>query len=205
LNDEVIVWCSNDYLGMGQHPTVLEAMRDALERDGAGRTCNISGISHYHVLLEGELAELHGKEKPLLFTSEYVANEAAIATLARQIPGCRENLLFGTALPDTFDHGGVVPTHRRRQSPSLKIDKQERKSRLRSGSGIGWILETRPLGRISCGLAMGGSENSHWLLLDARDQRGRWLGRNNIEPAQRKRSRLGRWHAPSQHREVARA
>ena len=134
---DITVWCGNDYLGMGQHPIVLAAMHEALEATGAGSggTRNISGTTVYHKELEAELADLHGKEGALLFTSAYIANDATLSTLPKLFDGL---IIYS----DELNHASMIEGVRRTwQAPRSISGSHNDPEDLRPAAFGGW---TRP-------------------------------------------------------------
>ena len=117
----VVIWCSNDYLGMGQHPKVIGAMVETATRMGAGAggTRNISGTSHPLVQLEREISQLHGKQAALVFTSGYVSNDTGIATIAKLMPNC-------VILSDAFNHNSMIEGVRRSGSEKKMASQRHR-------------------------------------------------------------------------------
>lgn len=133
---KIVNWCSNDYLGMGQHRVVLDSMRTALETTGAGSggTRNIAGTSHFHVALEIELASLHNKERALLFSSAYVANEWTLIALAKIIP----DIVF---LSDDKNHNSLIEGMRHSKAPKYIFkDINELQSLLQNVQGTPCIV-----------------------------------------------------------------
>jgi 5-aminolevulinate synthase len=167
--EEITVWCSNDYLGMGQHPDVIAAFQEAAGKmgSGAGGTRNISGTSNPLVELEHELADLHGKDAALVFTSGFVSNEASISTIARLLPNC-------LIISDELNHASMIEGVRR-SGAEKKIfrhnDVAHLENLLQAAGSMPWACTDRaaaasPSARASPTVSI--SSRAHWPRRSAR-------------------------------------